>query len=169
MLALAGFYHLAPPGNDSAAAALLVELPSVLVAVVEISLVALHVPFGILDLLVRARGRQQTTVLDASIGASALQLHFHLEHEVGRLAAFPDDIGRARWVLRARFADYTAILHVPYFGGPIPAIQSLAVENLRPSFVIVKVDRVGLREEAAARTMSRRLVPVRRRHQQKKD
>src|SRR5580658_2606857 len=133
MLALAGFYHLATPGNDSPAAALLVELPGVLVAVVKISLVALHVPFRILDLLVRARGRQQTTVLDASIRAGTLQLHLHLKHEVGRLTAFPDDVSRPRWVLRARFADYAAILHMPYFAGPVPTIQSLAVENLLPS------------------------------------
>src|ERR1700722_3423492 len=122
MLALAGFYHLASPGDDSPAAALLVELPGVLVVVIEISLIALHVPFGIVHLLVRARRSKRTTVLNASIGAGALQLHLHFEHEVGRLAAFPDDVGRPRWMLRARLADYAAILHVPYFAGAIPPI-----------------------------------------------
>src|ERR1700679_2625145 len=163
MLALAGFYHLASPGDDSPAAALLVELSGVLVVVIEISLIALHVPFGIVHLLVRTRGSKRTTVLDAPVGAGALQLHLHFEHEVGWLGAFPDDVGRPRWVLRARFADDTAILHVPYFAGAIPTIQGLAVENLLPSFVVVKVDGVGLSEETAASMMSRgrRLIPVR--------
>src|ERR1700722_604837 len=169
MLALLGFYHLASPSDDSPAAALLVELPGVLVTVVEISLVALHVPLGILHLLVWARRSQRTPVLDAAIRTGTLQLHFHLKHEVGRLATLPDDVGRPRRVLSARLTDDAAILHVPYFAGPVPAIQRLAVENLGPAHVVIEVDGVGLGKEAAASMMSRRLVPVRRRYRQEEN
>src|SRR3984957_4680859 len=169
MLAMLCFYHLASASDDPPAAALLVELPGVLVTVVEISLIALHVPLGILHLLIRTRRSQRTPVLDAAIRTGTFQLHFHLKHEVGRLATLPDDVGRPRRVLSARLTDDAAILHVPYVAGPVPTIQRLAVENLRPAHVVVKVDGIGLGKEAAASMMSRRLVPVRRRHQQQKD
>jgi hypothetical protein len=53
-------------------------------------------------------------------------------------------------MLGARFSHQGAIFHVPYFRGAIPAVQTLAVENLRESIVIVEVDRLRLSEAAAS-------------------
>jgi hypothetical protein len=38
---------------------------------------------------------------------------------------------------------------VPYFGGAIPPVQGLAIENLREAIVIIEVDRLRLSESAA--------------------
>jgi hypothetical protein len=52
-------------------------------------------------------------------------------------------------MLGARLSHQGAIFHVPYFRGAIPTLQSLAIENLRESLVIVEVDGIRLGEAAA--------------------
>ena len=87
-------------------------------------------------------------ILDTPIGAISFQFHFNPEPEVSDLSAAPDDVRRARGMLIARHSDDRAILDMPDLGGAIPAVECLTIEDLRPSFVIVEIDRLRLNKTA---------------------
>src|SRR5260370_23803893 len=175
-----GFYHLAAPCADSARCFLLIELAGVGVVVVEVGLIALDVPLGVLlrerfsllySLLLlvghlgEALGRDdarpgrniEAAILDAAVGSGALQLHLDLELEVGRLTAAPDDVSRSGRMLRRGDADDAAIFNVPYVRRSIPSVEGLAIEDLRPAIVIVEVDGIRVREGACGAPSARLL------------
>src|SRR5262245_33390982 len=177
ILALFGPHELSLPRDDPASGGLLVELPGVAVAGIEIVLGAPHVPL-FLGFRIRRRatggaaragsrlrrrrrgsgttrasgalrrGSDPSAVLHAAVDAAGA-LHLHLQLEVRRLAPLPHEIDGAGWLLARGLDRDRAVLHLPVFVAR-PALETLAVEERDPSLVLLEVVRIRLAEPAAA-------------------
>src|SRR5277367_1865934 len=58
-------------------------------------------------------------------------------------------------MVRARFPDDRAAFDMPNIRVAVPSVERLAVEDLGPAVVVVKVDRLRLHKVECLRTMGR--------------
>src|SRR5262249_7908524 len=101
-----------------------------------------------------------TAVLNAAIGVAG-QFHFELELEVSGLSAGPRTVDRARWIVSRGLRHQRAIDDGPELRIAIPVGHRLAVEDLRPTVVILEVERKWLAESAASSSPGRGGLPLR--------
>ena len=148
---------LASHGQESASA-FLVDLSGELIREIDVGLIALHHP------LADGAARRQLDAADLDATVRGIHPELHLQLEVGRLAAAPDQKGvLLERILVGTLANDLAVLRAPERRITVPAFQARTVEDRLEPGVIPEDERVGAAGPVAASAPATALLPRRRR------